>query len=451
MTLRLFNTLTRKKEVLKPIKEGVVGMYSCGPTVWNYAHIGNFRTYIFNDLLKRVLQFNSYSVKHVMNITDVDDRIIKVSKEESIPFRTFTSKYEKIFFDELDSLNVIRPNTVLNATESIKEMVVLIKKLLDKGYAYKAEDGIYFSISKFKDYGKLAGLDKINKTKERVLSDKYDKDNAQDFALWKFYTEEDGDVYWDTELGKGRPGWHIECSAMSTAALGDQIDIHTGAIDLIFPHHTNEIAQSEAATGKKFVKYWIHAGFLNMKDAKMSKSLGNILTLHNLVDEGYLPIHFRYFCLLTHYRKPLTFTLKHLDAAKSAYEKIKRKVVELQNSEGKGDDLSEQYRESFMEAVNDDLNMPKAVQVMLKVLEDKKFDSKHKLNLLYEFDSVLGLGLKDMSEKDEVASEISKLVGEREKARKSRDWKRSDELRKELQNKGFSVEDSPTGARVRKI
>ena len=280
--LKVFNTLTRKKEEFKPIKKGKVGFYSCGPTVYNYAHIGNLRTYIFNDILKRSLMFLGMKVNHVMNVTDVDDKTIRGSVSAGESLKDFTRKYEKIFFDDLKELNIVKPDHVLRATESIDDMVRLIKELLEKGIAYKTSDGIYFSIKKSKGYGKLALLDKVKDRKERVKADEYDKDNAQDFALWKFWSEEDGDVFWETEIGKGRPGWHIECSAMSMKILGEQLDIHTGAIDLIFPHHTNEIAQSEAVTGKQFVKYWLHGAFLTMKEGKMSKSIGNILTLKNL-------------------------------------------------------------------------------------------------------------------------------------------------------------------------
>jgi len=252
MPLKVYNTLTRKKQEFIPIQKDKVRMYSCGPTVYNYAHIGNLRTYTFNDILKRSLEFLGYKVTHVMNITDVDDKTIKGSKKEKVSLDKFTRKYEKIFLDDINSLNIIQPDQIIKATESIEDMVKIIKDLIDKGYAYKTEDGIYFSISKFKNYGKLAQLEKSksDSKKSRIRNDEYDKENAQDFALWKFYTREDGDVFWETDIGKGRPGWHIECSAMSMKVLGPSLDIHTGAIDLIFPHHTNEIAQSEASTGK---------------------------------------------------------------------------------------------------------------------------------------------------------------------------------------------------------
>ena len=449
--IKVYNTLTRKKEVFKPIKKGEVGIYSCGPTVYDYAHIGNLRTFIFNDLLKRMFLYNKYKVKHVMNITDVDDKTIKGSKKEHISLKDFTSKYEKIFFEDLKSLNIILPSEI-RATESIADMVKMVKKLLDKGYAYKADDGIYFSISKFKDYGKLAGLDKVKKTKKRIISDIYDKENAQDFALWKFYTEEDGDVFWETELGKGRPGWHIECSAMSTKALGNNFDLHTGAIDLIFPHHTNEIAQSECASGKKFVNYWMHAGFLNMKEGKMSKSLGNIFTLRDLEKESYSPVSYRYLCLLTQYRKPLIFSFENLDSAKNAFERLKRKIIELKKENHKGNDKTKEYESNFLSAINDDLNIPLAIQVFWKVLDDFDFDSKKKLKLLEKFDSVFGLDIEKMEEeKIDITNEIEKLVRERESLRKAKKWAESDIIRERIKEKGYNVLDTSQGPKLEKI
>jgi len=450
--LKVFNTLTRKKEEFKPIHKGKVGFYSCGPSVYNYAHIGNLRTYIFNDILKRSLGFLGMKVNHVMNVTDVDDKTIKGSVTEGESLKDFTRKYEKIFFDDLNELNIIKPTHVLRATESIDDMVKLIKILLEKGIAYKTSDGIYFSIKKSKGYGKLAQLDKIKARKERVKADEYDKDNAQDFALWKFWSEEDGDVYWETEIGKGRPGWHIECSAMSMKILGERLDIHTGAIDLIFPHHTNEIAQSEAVTGKQFVKYWLHGAFLTMKEGKMSKSIGNILTLKNLKEEGYSPLHYRYLCLLTHYRSPLVFSYENLDAAKITFERLKRKIIELKKEEHKGNDETEKYYKEFKEAIEDDLNVPQAVQIFNRALDDFDFDVKKKIKLLEKFDEVLGLGITDMKEeKLEVGAEVKDLVREREEARKKKDWKRSDVLRGLIKERGFLIEDKADGPKLTRI
>ncbi len=439
MVLKLYNTLSRKKETFKPIKHDEVKFYSCGPTVYNYAHIGNLRTYLLNDLIKRSLNFLGYDVRHVMNLTDVDDKTIKGSIKEGLSLMEFTRKYESIFLTDLSKLNIIRPGHILRATESIPEMVALIKTLMEKGYAYKTDDGIYFSISKFKGYGKLANLDQSKTTKERIKSDEYDKENARDFALWKFYTPDDGNVFWETELGKGRPGWHIECSAMSMKILGESMDIHSGAIDLIFPHHTNEIAQSEAATGKKFVKYWVHGGFLNMKEGKMSKSLGNIYTLNALEEKGFSPLEYRYMILGTHYRAPLLFALENLEAAKNAYQRLKNITAELKD-DGK---INEKYLDDFKKAVEDDLDMPAALQVLWKFIRDEKAEGK--LATIKKMDEVFGLKLLE-KEKVEYSSEVKKLADERVNAKKVKDWKKADELREKIKVLGFIVNDKTDGS-----
>jgi len=448
----LYNTLTRKEQEFKPIKKGEIGMYSCGPTVYWYQHIGNLRTAILNDLIKRTFSHFNYKVNHVMNITDVDDKTIKGSKKENISLSQLTKKYEDIFLKDLSELNIIKPTTLIRATDSIKEMVELIQKLIKKGYAYKSNDGIYYKVSKFKKYGKLAGLDKIKKTKSRTNSDEYDKSNIQDFALWKFYSEEDGNVFWETPIGKGRPGWHIECSAMSIKHLGNHFDIHTGAQDLIFPHHTNEIAQSEAATGKKFVNFWIHGAFLNMKESKMSKSLGNIITLKEIKDSGYKPVHFRYLCLQTHYRKPMSFSFENLEASKSAYERIKRKIIELKKINLKGEDYSKEYETKFNEALSEDLNIPKALQIFIEALDNETFNSKKKLSLLENFDKVLGLGIKEMDEdKIIISEELKVIVKAREEARSKKMWAEADILRERIKERGYTILDTPEGPKLEKI
>jgi len=442
--IKLYNTLSRKKEVFKPIKRGNVGMYSCGPTVYNYAHIGNLRNYVFNDILKRVLLYNQFKVKQVMNMTDVDDKTIKKSKEENTSLKENTRKYEDAFLRDLKELNILMPEIKSRATEHIKEMVELIKKLLEKGYAYKADDGIYFSVSKFKNYGALANLEKRKIGKSRIKNDEYDKENIQDFALWKFWTEDDGEVFWETEIGKGRPGWHIECSAMSMKYLGTNFDIHTGAIDLIFPHHTNEIAQSEAATGKKFVNYWIHGGFLTMKEGKMAKSLGNVLYLKNLKEKGYSALDYRYFLLTSHYRSPLLFSLENLESAKNSLERLKNIIQEINDDKKENKD----YLKEFEKAINDDLNTPAALQVLWKLVRDEKAEGK--IYMIRKIDSVLGLSLLE-KEKIDVPAEIKKLADEREKARKNKDWKKSDEIREKIKKKGFLIDDTDSGYKIRKI
>ena len=443
MALKVYNTLTRKKQEFKPIKEGYVGMYSCGPTVYNYAHIGNLRTYIFNDFLKRSLEFLGYKVNHVMNITDVDDKTIKGSQKEKVSLEEFTKKYERIFFNDLNALNIKKPNHIIHATESITDMVNLIKKLIKKGYAYKAEDGIYFSIDKFKNYGKLANLKKNNSSKERIKNDEYDKENMRDFALWKFYTKEDGNVCWDTEIGKGRPGWHIECSAMSMKILGESFDIHTGAVDLIFPHHTNEIAQSEAATGKLFVKYWLHGGFLTMKEGKMSKSLGNVVYLADIEKKGFSPLDYRYMCLTTHYRSPLIFTIENLESARNSYQRLKNIISEIRDDKK----TNKNSLEEFKKAIEDDLNIPKALQVLWSLVRDEKAQGKYQT--IKKMDEVLGLKLLE-KETIIVPAEVLELVEEREKARKEKNWKKADELRKKVNELGYQINDTENGAEVKK-
>jgi len=443
MALKVYNTLTRKKQEFKPIKEGYVGMYSCGPTVYNYAHIGNLRTYIFNDFLKKSLEFLGYKVNHVMNITDVDDKTIKGSQKEKVSLEEFTKKYERIFFNDLNALNIKKPNHIIHATESITDMVNLIKKLIKKGYAYKAEDGIYFSIDKFKNYGKLANLKKNNSLKERIKNDEYDKENMRDFALWKFYTKEDGNVYWDTEIGKGGPGWHIECSAMSMKILGESFDIHTGAVDLIFPHHTNEIAQSEAATGKLFVKYWLHGGFLTMKEGKMSKSLGNVVYLANIEKKGFYPLDYRYMCLTAHYRSPLIFTIENLESARNSYQRLKNIISEIRDDKK----TNKNSLEEFKKAIEDDLNIPKALQVLWSLVRDEKAQGKYQT--IKKMDEVLGLKLLE-KETIIVPAEVLELVEEREKARKEKNWKKADELRKKVNELGYQINDTENGAEVKK-
>ncbi len=441
--LKLYNTLTRKKENFKPLLPKKVGMYTCGPTVYDYAHIGNLRTYIFNDVLKRSLEFLGFDVTHVMNITDIDDKIIKKCKTQRISLKDFTRKYENIFFEDLNELNVKKPTNILRATGSIKEMVNLIDTLLEKGIAYKTSDGIYFDISKSKDYGKLAKLDKVKKSKARISNDEYDKKNIQDFALWKFYTKEDGENFWNASLGKGRPGWHIECSAMSMKILGNTFDIHTGASDLIFPHHTNEIAQSEAATGKPFVKYWLHTGFLNMKDQKMSKSLGNILNLKRLKEKGFSPLDYRYLTLGTHYKERLIFSIENMQSARTSLKRAKNIISGLEN-DGK---TNKKYLGDFEKAINNDLDMPKALQVLWKLLRDTKATGK--IQTIQKMDQIFGL---DLLKKEEIkiSQEIKKLAEERQKARNEKNWKKSDELREKINKKGYVLEDTKEGYVLKK-
>jgi len=443
--LKLYNTLTRKKEAFKPIKNKEVGMYSCGPTVYDFAHIGNLRAYIFSDILRRYFEYLGLKVKNVMNLTDVDDKTIKRSREEGIKLKELTQKYEKAFLEDIRSLNIIKPNIMPRATEHIKEMVALIKGLLKKGYAYKTEDGIYFSIKKFRDYGKLARIDfsKLKQT-ERMKKDIYEKEETRDFALWKFWTQEDGNVFWETEIGKGRPGWHIECSAMSMKYLGESFDIHTGGFDLVFPHHQNEIAQSEAATGKKFVNYWLHNEWLLVDGKKMSKSLGNFYTLRSIMEKGFKPLSLRYLYLSDHYRSQLNFTLENLKNAQNSYERLKNIVKELKY-DGK---VNEEYLRDFEKAMDQDLETSKALQVLWTLVRDEK--AQGKVETIGKMDEVLGLKLLE-KEKIKVPAEIQQLVDEREKARENKNFKLSDELRQKMKEKGWWVDDTDEGPKVKKL
>ena len=460
--LTLFNTLSRKKETFKPIKKDEVRMYSCGPTVYWFPHVGNWRTYVFSDLLKRTLEFNNYKVNHVMNVTDVghltsdadegEDKIEKASEKEGKSATEIAEFYLSVFKEDMKKLNILPPSIWSKATEHIKEQIELIKKLEKKGFTYNTSDGIYFDSSKFKSYGKLAKLNIVNlKAGKRISLG--EKKNKTDFALWKFSANESKrQQEWNSPWGIGFPGWHIECSAMSMKYLGEHFDIHTGGEDHIPIHHTNEIAQSESATGKKFVNYWLHGAFLMSSGEKVSKSKGGLYTISELQNIGYSPFDFRYLCLLTHYKKPLNFSLENLDASKKTLERIKRKIIEIKKEEGKNKDLTQTYLDKFEEAINNDLNIPKAVQVFLKMLEDDSFESRKKIKLIEKFDSVLGLNLKNIKEeKTEIPKEIKIMVEAREDLRKRKMWAEADVLRQRIQEKGFVVEDSQDGQKVRKI
>ena len=460
--LKFYNTLTRKKEIFKPIKKGEVGMYTCGPTVYYYAHIGNFRAYVFADILRRTLEMNNYKVKQVMNLTDVDDKTIRDSQKAKKSLKEFTKIYEKGFLENVKGMNIEKPEVMPRATEHIKEMVAIVKTLLEKEIAYKTDDGIYFSIEKFKDYGKLSGIKKEElKAGARIAKDEYDKDNANDFALWKFYTKDDGEVFWNTEIGKGRPGWHIECSAMSMKYLGKSFDIHTGGIDLIFPHHENEIAQSEASTGKKFVNYWMHNEWVLVDGKKMSKSLGNFYKLQDLIDKGYSPMDLRYFYLSGHYRKPLNFTFTNLDSAKNSLKRLKEIISNLErghrsvspktlNSGRKVNqkNIDGAYKQ-FLEIIDDDLNSSNALSFMWEILRDEKLKESEKRELVLKFDKFFGLKLGE-EEKVKIPTEIKKLLSEREKARAKKDFITADKIRDKINKEGYVIDDTEEGVKVKR-
>lgn len=459
---KLYNTLTRKKEEFKPLGKEVK-LYTCGPTVYDFIHIGNLKTFLTEDVLKRYLLYRGFNVKHVRNITDVDDKTIRNSEKEGISLKEFTERYTKAFFEDLEKARILPADIYPKATEHIKEMVALVKTLLDKGYAYKGEDGsIYFSIKKFKGYGKLAHIDfKTLKVGARVKQDEYEKGEAQDFALWKAWSEEDGKVFWETELGKGRPGWHIECSAMSMKHLGESLDIHGGGEDLIFPHHENEIAQSEAATGKPFSRFWIHNAFLKVNDEKMSKSLGNFYTLRDLND--YNPISVRYLMISSQYRQPLNFTFESLRAAQNSLDRINELVGKLKDAEGKDSGETkkaiEDAKKKFETAMDDDLNTPLALAAVFEFVRecnsliDKesvgKKDGKAALEFLKKVDSVLGV--MDFEQENKTSEEDLKLIKEREKLREEKKWAEADKIRDKLTERGILLDDTAKGTKWKKV
>jgi len=457
MALKFYNTLTREKEIFTPIKYPNVGFYSCGPTVYNYPHIGNYRAYIFADILKRVLLYEEYKVKHIMNLTDIDDKTIRESQREEKTLKEFTEFYTKEFFKDIKTLNILEPTKFTKATDYINEMVKIINKLLDKGLAYKSNDGsVYFDIKKFKGYGKLSHL-VIEDQKEttsltpryygRIKTDEYEKDNAQDFALWKAWDEKDGKVFWETDLGKGRPGWHIECSTMAISNLGEQIDIHTGGVDNIFPHHENEIAQSEGSTGKQFVKYWMHNEWVLVDNKKMAKSFQNFYTLRDLIDRGINPLAYRFWLLMANYRTRVNFVWEALEGAEIALKRLYGLYLELGNETGH---VHKEYQNKFKEYLEDDLDTPRALSLLWDVMKDENMSAPDKKATILNFDKVLGLGFEDIKE-EKIPEEILKLAEEREKARKEKDWKRSDEIRGETGAAGYDIKDTPTGPKISKI
>ena len=454
MALTLYNTRTRKKELFKPIKKGFVGFYACGPTVYNYTHVGNLRTYIFEDVLKRTLKLQGYRVKHIMNITDVEDKIIRDAARAEMNIREFTKSYEAAFYEDLRLLAILPASTYPKATEHIQEMVALIQTLLKKGLAYESEGSVYFNISRFGAYGTLSGLQQRTlKAGARVDTDEYAKDNVQDFVLWK--GKKEGEPFWPAPFGEGRPGWHIECSAMSMKYLGSTFDIHAGGVDLIFPHHENEIAQSEGATGKQFARFFMEGEHLLVKGEKMSKSLGNAYTLRDITAKGYSPLDFRYLCLTAHYRTKLNFTWESLSAARAAREELTEFVRELQNAKRpktKSSASYKKYKNEFFVAMNNDLNIPKALAVGWKFVKQyrksKIQNPRTTLQLLLWFDNIFGLNLVEIKP-HKIPIEICRLADKREQLRNEKRWEEADTVRKELASQGWSVEDTSAGPKVR--
>ncbi len=462
--LRFYNTMTRQKEDFHPREPGKVGMYTCGPTVYHYAHIGNFRAYMFEDLLRRYLKYRGFDVTQIMNLTDIEDKIIRDSQQAGMSLDDFTATYKHAFFDDLRALNIEPAEEYPEATTHIPEMVALIKQLLERDYAYEVDGSIYYRIDRFPDYGKLAHLD----TEElqsgasgRVDDDEYTKDAVHDFALWKGWSPEDGEVFWDTDLGRGRPGWHIECSAMSMKYLGTHFDIHTGGEDNIFPHHENEIAQSEAATGTTFVNYWLHCRHLLVDNQKMSKSMGNFYTLRDLLDKGFKPKGLRYALLATHYRQPMNFTLEGLHAAENAVQRLLDFLHTLSGADGSGFDVApvlQRTQERFEACLDDDLNISGALGAIFEMVRDvnraiaqqqlSAADAAKVTAAMQRFDTVLGV-LEPEADTDDAQAEA--LVLERQEARTQRDFARADAIRDQLQELGYTVEDTPQGSRLKRL
>lgn len=460
MALKFYNNLTRKLEEFNSIHPGEVRLYTCGPTVYNHAHIGNFRAYMFEDLLRRYLKYRGYKVTQVMNLTDIDDKTIKGSIAKGVSLDEYTAVYIKGFFEDIDALRIERAEHYPPATTHIPEMVALVKKLLDRGVAYRAGNDIYFSIAKFPHYGKLSHMDLSQLqagASQRVAADEYEKEQVSDFALWKGWDPADGNVFWETEIGKGRPGWHLECSAMSMKYLGEQFDIHTGGVDNMFPHHENEIAQSEAVTGKPFVNYWLHCAHLVVDGKKMSKSLGNFYTVRELLDQGHPAVAIRFLLMSTHYRASLNFTFDGLDGAKAAIQRLRDFIDNLPNGiknvpSGKVDEYVDRVKQGFTDGLDDDLNISPALAAIFDFVRDinrliveggiSSDDAAKVIATMEGFDSVLGVLHKETVSLDQ---EVEALIAERIAARKARDFKRSDAIRDQLLAMGIVLEDTPQG------
>ena len=469
--ITLYSYLSRKKEPFKPLKKNRIGLYTCGPTVYNFVHIGNLRTYVFEDLLRRTLAYAGANVTHVMNLTDVDDKIIRDSQAAGLTISQFVKPYEKAFREDIKKLNIQKAHHYPKATKHIPEMIALTERLLKKGIAYEMDGSIYFAVKKFNGYGKLSHIKKRElKAGARIDADEYTKENVQDFALWK--AAKVGEPSWKSPFGDGRPGWHIECSAMSIKYLGKTFDIHAGGIDLLFPHHENEIAQSEGVTGKPFVKYFIEGEHLLVNGEKMSKSLGNVYTLRDLEAKNINILAFRYLVLTSQYRSKLNFTWESLAAAESSLNRLYEFVLVLKSPPTpllkKGENAADgslllkrrvredlkNHRGEFNKALFNDLDTPKALATVWKLIHEynkqpEQFNAKEILNLFYDFDQVLGLGLKNIKPK-KIPQEIKKLANTREEFRKNKQWADAYMIRDELAVKGWVVVDTQDGYKIDK-
>ncbi len=444
--MKVYNSLTRRNEELVPLEKNEIRLYTCGPTVYNFAHIGNFRAYTFEDILRRVIQFNGMKIRQVMNLTDVDDKTIRGANAAGVKLTDYTKTYKDAFFADLKKLNVQPAEVYPAATDHIPEMIALVQKLMEKGVAYQSEDGsVYFNVRKFPGYGKLAHIDfEHQQTGARCAADEYDKENVGDFALWKAWEESDGPVGWESPWGRGRPGWHIECSAMSMKYLGETFDLHTGGIDNLFPHHENEIAQAEAATGKEFVKTWMHCAHLRVNGEKMSKSAGNFFTLRDLIEKGYTGREIRYVLINAHYRQGLNFAFSALEDARKALARIDACVETA--TEGEVPEWAQKHVDDFTAAVNDDLNTPKAFAALFELVrETNAHGGGSVLGAFRRMDEVLGIIFFGKAEKAEVPAEVQAMLEQRAAARKEKNWAESDRLRDEIAAAGWIVKDSKEG------
>ncbi|MEW5796630.1 MAG: cysteine--tRNA ligase [Candidatus Zixiibacteriota bacterium] len=459
MPLVFRNSLTRTKQEFKSIEPGKVRMYTCGPTVYNFAHLGNFRTYMFEDLLRRYLKYKGYQVTQVMNLTDVDDKTIRDSRAAGISLKEHTAQFTAAFFEDLDRLRIERAEYYPAATDHVPEMVAIIKKLIAKGLAYQADGSWYFKIDAFPQYGRLANLDRSSlKVGARVAADEYEKESVSDFALWKAWDEADGDVYWDTDLGRGRPGWHIECSAMSSKYLGNHFDIHTGGVDNLFPHHENEIAQSEGANDETFVNYWLHSEHLIVEGRRMAKSLGNFYRLKDLIEKGYSPLAVRYQLISTHYRQQLNFTFEGLEQAVGALERYNDFISNLTDyaggqSSGEAATIIARFLSEFETRMDDDLNISGALGAVFDFIRDiNRLRSEGRLSVTERDEALEAIRRIDrvldfQVQREVLDSEIETLIAKRTEARKNKDFATSDSIRDQLLKMGIVLEDTGQGVK----
>lgn len=463
--MKLYNTLTKQIETFESNEPGIVKMYTCGPTVYHYAHIGNIRTYIFEDVLEKTLNYIGFDVKRVMNITDVghmaddsdngEDKMFKAAKRDNMSVIEIADFYTKEFYKDIASVNIKKPEIISKATDNINEYIKIIEVLLDKGYAYKANGNVYFDVEKYEDYYKLSGLNKddlLVGVREDVEEDEF-KHNPSDFGLWFTNSKFDHQALkWDSPWGEGYPGWHIECSGISMKFLGDKLDIHCGGVDNIFPHHTNEIAQSEAYLGHKWCNYWIHSGHLNDKNGKMSKSNGEFLTMNSLIEKGYNPLIYRLLCLESHYRNNLVFSYEAMDNAQNTYQKLLNKISDIKDdSSDINENIVNQYLTKFRDTIENDLNTANAITYLFDILKDESLNGSSKLYLIREYDKVLSLDLikKEKKVSNELKDKVNKLIEERNKLKKEKKYDEADKIRNEILSLGAEIKDTREGVEIK--